>query len=259
MANFLTKLFGDKSQRDLKTVKPYLDATLAAYPAIQALDNDGLRAKTVEFKERIAKAIEAEETELKQMRDRIDAEYDMPVDEKEQLYKRIDELEKQSYDKTQKVLDEILPEAFAVVKETARRFAQNETVTVTATDHDRDLAATHPSITIEGDKAVYQNHWMAGGNEITWDMVHYDVQIIGGVVLHSGKIAEMATGEGKTLVATLPVYLNALPGKGVHVVTVNDYLAKRDSEWMGMLFEFHGLTVDCIDKHEPHSDERKRA
>ncbi len=259
MANFLTKLFGDKSQRDLKTVKPYLDATLAAYPVIQALDNDGLRAKTVEFKERIAKAIEAEETELKQMRDRIDAEYDMPVDEKEQLYKRIDELEKQSYDKTQKVLDEILPEAFAVVKETARRFAQNETVTVTATDHDRDLAATHPSITIEGDKAVYQNHWMAGGNEITWDMVHYDVQIIGGVVLHSGKIAEMATGEGKTLVATLPVYLNALPGKGVHVVTVNDYLAKRDSEWMGMLFEFHGLTVDCIDKHEPHSDERKRA
>ena len=259
MANFLTKLFGDKSQRDLKTVKPYLDATLAAYPAIQALDNDGLRAKTVEFKERIAKAIEAEETELKQMRDRIDAEYDMPVDEKEQLYKRIDELEKQSYDKTQKVLDEILPEAFAVVKETARRFAQNETVTVTATDHDRDLAATHPSISIEGDKAVYQNHWMAGGNEITWDMVHYDVQIIGGVVLHSGKIAEMATGEGKTLVATLPVYLNALPGKGVHVVTVNDYLAKRDSEWMGMLFEFHGLTVDCIDKHEPHSDERKRA
>ena len=259
MANFLTKLFGDKSQRDLKTVKPYLDATLAAYPAIQALDNDGLRAKTVEFRQRIAKAIEAEETELKQMRDRIDAEYDMPVDEKEQLYKRIEELEKQSYDKTQKVLDEILPEAFAVVKETARRFAQNETVTVTATDHDRDLAATHPSITIEGDKAVYQNHWMAGGNEITWDMVHYDVQIIGGVVLHSGKIAEMATGEGKTLVATLPVYLNALPGKGVHVVTVNDYLAKRDSEWMGMLFEFHGLTVDCIDKHEPHSDERKRA
>ena len=259
MANFLTKLFGDKSQRDLKTVKPFLDATLAAYPAIAALDNDGLRAKTVEFKERINKAREAEEAELKQLRDRIDAEYDMPVEEKENLYKRIDELEKQSYDKTQKVLDEILPEAFSVVKETAKRFAENETVTVTATEHDRDLAATHASITIEGDKALYKNHWVAGGNEITWDMVHYDVQIIGGVVLHSGKIAEMATGEGKTLVATLPVYLNALPGKGVHVVTVNDYLAKRDSEWMGMLFEFHGLTVDCIDKHEPHSDERKRA
>ncbi len=259
MANFLTKLFGNKSQRDLKVIKPFLDATLAVYPAIQALSNDALRAKTIEFKDRIAKAVEQEETELARLRTRIEEEYDMPIDEKEGLYKRIDELEKQGYDKTQKVLDDILPEAFAVVKETARRFAQNETVEVTATDHDRDLAATHPSISIEGDKAIYQNHWMAGGNEITWDMVHYDVQIIGGVVLHSGKIAEMATGEGKTLVATLPVYLNALPGKGVHVVTVNDYLAKRDSEWMGMLFEFHGLTVDCIDKHEPHSEERRRA
>ena len=259
MANFLTKLFGNKSQRDLKAVKPFLDACLAAYPAIAALDNDGLRGKTVEFRGRIAAAVESERNELQQMRARIEEEYDMPVEEKENLYKRIDELEKQEYEKTQKVLDEILPEAFAVVKETAKRFAQNETVTVTATDHDRDLAATHPSITIEGDKALYKNHWVAGGNEITWDMVHYDVQLIGGIVLHSGKIAEMATGEGKTLVATLPVYLNALPGKGVHVVTVNDYLAKRDSEWMGMLFEFHGLTVDCIDKHEPHSEERKRA
>ena len=259
MANILTTLFGNKSQRDLKTVKPYLDATLAVYPTIAALDNDQLRAKTIEFKERIRKAIDTEETELAQLRQRIEDEYDMPVDEKESLYKRIDELEKQSYDKTQKVLDDILPEAFAVVKETARRFAENEVVSVTATDHDRDLAATHASITIDGDRALYQNHWMAGGNEITWDMVHYDVQLIGGVVLHSGKIAEMATGEGKTLVATLPVYLNALPGKGVHVVTVNDYLAKRDSEWMGMLFEFHGLTVDCIDKWEPHSEERKRA
>ena len=259
MANFLTKLFGNKSQRDLKVVRPFLDATLAVYPEIEKLTNDQLRAKTIEFKERIAKTIETEENELAAMRKRIEEEYDMPVDEKESLYKRIDELEKQSYDKTQEVLDDILPEAFAVVKETAKRFAQNEVVEVTATDHDRDLAATHASITIEGDKALYQNHWMAGGNEITWDMVHYDVQIIGGVVLHSGKIAEMATGEGKTLVATLPVYLNALPGKGVHVVTVNDYLAKRDSEWMGMLFEFHGLSVDCIDKHEPHSEERRRA
>ncbi len=259
MANFLTKLFGNKSQRDLKVVRPFLDATLAVYPEIEKLTNDQLRAKTIEFKERIAKTIETEENELAAMRKRIEEEYDMPVDEKESLYKRIDELEKQSYDKTQEVLDDILPEAFAVVKETAKRFAQNEVVEVTATDHDRDLAATHASITIEGDKALYQNHWMAGGNEITWDMIHYDVQIIGGVVLHSGKIAEMATGEGKTLVATLPVYLNALPGKGVHVVTVNDYLAKRDSEWMGMLFEFHGLSVDCIDKHEPHSEERRRA
>ena len=259
MANFLTKLFGNKSQRDLKAVKPFLDACLAAYPAVASLDNDGLRAKTIEFKERIAKAVASEEEELQRLRARIEAEYDMPVEEKENLYKRIDELEKQAYEKTQTVLDEILPEAFAVVKETAKRFAQHETVVVTATDHDRDLAATHASITIEGDKAIYQNHWMAGGNEVTWDMVHDDVQLIGGIVLHSGKIAEMATGEGKTLVATLPVYLNALPGKGVHVVTVNDYLAKRDSEWMGMLFEFHGLSVDCIDKHEPHSEERKRA
>ncbi len=259
MANFLTKIFGDKKTRDLKVVKPLLDATLAVYPSIAALDNDGLRGKTIEFRQRIAKAIEAEERELAQLHQRIEDEYDMPVDEKEQLYKRIDELEKHSYEKTQKVLDEILPEAFAVVKETAKRFATNTVVEVTATDHDRDLAATHASISIDGDKAYYQNHWMAGGNEITWDMVHYDVQLIGGAVLHSGKIAEMATGEGKTLVATLPVYLNALPGKGVHVVTVNDYLAKRDSEWMGMLFEFHGLSVDCIDKWEPHSEERKRA
>ena len=259
MANFLTKLFGNKSQRDLKAVKPFLDACLAVYPTIQTLTNDQLRAKTQEFRDKIRLAVQAEETELQQLRDRIEAEYDMPVDEKEGLYKRIDELEKLSYEKTQKVLDDILPEAFSVVKETARRFTQNETVEVTATDRDRDLAATHASISIEGDKAYYKNHWMAGGNEITWDMIHYDVQLIGGVVLHSGKIAEMATGEGKTLVATLPVYLNALPGKGVHVVTVNDYLAKRDSEWMGMLFEFHGLVVDCIDKHEPHSPERRAA
>ena len=260
MASFLSKLFGSKSQRDLKEVNPFLDATLKVYPAIKELTNDQLRAKTIEFKERIKNEIQEEETELSQLRKRIEEEYDMPVDEKEQLYKRIDELEKTSYDKTQAVLNDILPEAFAVVKETARRFAENDEVVVTANDHDRDLSATRESVNIDDEgMAHYKNQWMAGGNMIKWDMVHYDVQLIGGVVLHSGKIAEMATGEGKTLVATLPVYLNALPGKGVHVVTVNDYLAKRDSEWMGMLFEFHGLTVDCIDKHEPHSDERKRA
>ena len=264
MANFLSKLFGTKSDRDLKEVKPFLDATLKINPEIQKLDNDQLRAKTIEFKERIRKEVEAEENELSTLRQRIEEEYDMPVAEKEEIYKRIDKLEKESYDKTQKVLNEILPEAFSVVKETARRFAENSEVVVTATDHDRELAVKRDSVNIvtgpDGqDKAVYKNQWMAGGNMITWDMVHYDVQLIGGVVLHSGKIAEMATGEGKTLVATLPVYLNALPGKGVHVVTVNDYLAKRDSEWMGMLFEFHGLTVDCIDKHEPHSEERKAA
>ena len=264
MANFLSKLFGTKSDRDLKEVKPFLDAILKIYPEIQKLDNDQLRAKTIEFKERIRKEVEAEENELASLRQRIEEEYDMPVTEKEELYKRIDKLEKESYDKTQKVLNEILPEAFSVVKETARRFAENSEVVVTATDHDRELAVKRDNVNIvtgpDGqDKAVFKNQWMAGGNMITWDMVHYDVQLIGGVVLHSGKIAEMATGEGKTLVATLPVYLNALPGKGVHVVTVNDYLAKRDSDWMGMLFEFHGLKVDCIDKHEPHSEERKAA
>ena len=259
MANFLSKLFGNKSQRDLKEVRPYLDAALAVYPEIQALSNDALRAKTVEFRERIAQTVSEEEQELATLKARIEEEYEMPVSEKEEIYKRIEVLEKDSYDKTQAVLNEILPEAFAVVKETARRFAENKEVEVTANDHDRDLSATRESVNIRGDKAYYSNSWMAGGNMITWDMVHYDVQLIGGIVLHNGKIAEMATGEGKTLVATLPVYLNALPGKGVHVVTVNDYLAKRDSEWMGMLFEFHGLTVDCIDKYEPHSEERKAA
>jgi preprotein translocase subunit SecA len=259
MFEFINKLFGNKSMRDLKEIQPYLDATLAVYPSIKALSNDELRAKTIEFKETIHKEIESEENELVELRKRIEEEYDMPVSEKEGIYKRIDELEKISYDKTQKILDEILPEAFAVMKETARRFYENAEVEVTATDHDRDLAARMDNVNIRGDKAYFKNQWMAGGNLITWDMVHYDVQIIGGVVLHKGKIAEMATGEGKTLVATLPVYLNALPGKGVHVVTVNDYLAKRDSEWMGMLFEFHGLKVDCIDKYEPHSDERKAA
>ena len=260
MANFLSRLFGNKSQRDLKEVRPFLDATLAVYPDIQRLDNDNLRAKTAEFKKRIQDEINEEEKELSALRKRIEEEYDMPVDEKETIYKRIDELEKTSYDKTQKVLNDILPEAFAVVKETARRFAENTEVVVTANDHDRDLSAKRDNVDIDdAGKAHYKNSWMAGGNMITWDMVHYDVQLIGGVVLHSGKIAEMATGEGKTLVATLPVYLNALPGKGVHVVTVNDYLAKRDSEWMGMLFEFHGLKVDCIDKYEPHSEERKAA
>ncbi|MBR3829247.1 MAG: preprotein translocase subunit SecA, partial [Bacteroidales bacterium] len=260
MANFLSKLFGSKSQRDLKEVNPFLKATLEVYPAIKELTNDQLRAKTIEFKSRIQDKIKEEEEELASLRKRIEDEYDMPVDEKEQIYKRIDDLEKASYDKTQDILNEILPEAFAVVKDTARRFAENDEVIVTANDHDRDLSASRESVYIDDQgMAHYKNQWMAGGNMIKWDMVHYDVQLIGGVVLHSGKIAEMATGEGKTLVATLPVYLNALPGKGVRVVTVNDYLAKRDSEWMGMLFEFHGLTVDCIDKHEPHSEERKRA
>ncbi|MBR0076940.1 MAG: hypothetical protein IJP72_00900, partial [Bacteroidales bacterium] len=259
MANFLTKLFGTKSDRDLKQLVPIKDLVLEAYETIKNLSNDELRGKTDEFKQLIHEAVKDDEARIAEIKHTLDTNYGMPVAEKEQLYKEMEKLEKESYDLTQKVLDQILPEAFAVMKETARRFKDNETVVVTANQHDRDLAARRECVTVEGDKAIYQHTWSAGGNMITWDMCHYDVQLIGGTVLHQGKIAEMATGEGKTLVATLPVYLNALPGKGVHVVTVNDYLAKRDSEWMGLLYEFHGLTTDCIDKHEPNSEERRRA
>ncbi len=256
---FLSALFGNKSQRDLKEINPFVEASLQIYPSIEKLSNDELRAKTIEFKETIQSRVASQENEIKDLKHQMETNYDMDVMEKEQFYERIDKLEKEIYEETQTVLNEILPEAFAVVKETARRFAENEEVKVTATDFDRDLAATRDSVNVRGEYAFYSNTWSAGGNMITWDMIHYDVQLIGGTVLHQGKIAEMATGEGKTLVATLPVYLNALPGKGVHVVTVNDYLAKRDSEWMGMIFEFHGLKVDCIDKHEPNSHDRRNA
>ncbi|MBQ7550279.1 MAG: hypothetical protein IJT04_01965 [Bacteroidales bacterium] len=259
MANFLTKIFGTKSDRDLKHLEPIKDKVLEAYETIKNLSNDGLRAKTVEFKEIIHEAVKEDETRISEIKKQLDENYSMEVSEKESLYKEMEHLEKKAYDKTQEVLDEILPEAFAVMKETARRFKDNEIVEVTATQMDRDIAARRNCIEINGDKALYHNTWSAGGNMIKWDMCHYDVQLIGGTVLHQGKIAEMATGEGKTLVATLPVYLNALPGKGVHVVTVNDYLAKRDSEWMGLLYEFHGLKVDCIDNHEPNSEERRQA
>ena len=259
MANFLTKLFGTKADRDMKELQPLLKKTLAAYETIKDLSIDDLRHKTEEFREKIRTATQAEEDRLAELRAYLETNYDIPVEEKENTYKEIEKLEEKVYSTTQDILNEIQPEAFAVMKETARRFKENETIVVTATQHDRDLAAKRECVTIEGDKAIYQNQWMAGGNMIQWDMCHYDVQLIGGIVLHQGKIAEMATGEGKTLVATLPVYLNALPGKGVHVVTVNDYLAKRDSEWMGLLYEFLGLTVDCIDKYEPNSDDRRRA
>ncbi len=259
MANFLTKLFGTKADRDMKELKPKLNRALEAYETIKDLSTDDLRHKTVEFREKIRKATEVEENRLTEIRDYLDNNYDLPIEEKQDLYKEVEKLEDKVYNTTQDVLNEILPEAFSVMKEAARRFKDNEIIEVKATDLDRDLAATHDGIEIDGDIARYRNTWSAGGNMITWDMCHYDVQLIGGIVLHEGKIAEMATGEGKTLVATLPVYLNALPGKGVHVVTVNDYLAKRDSEWMGRLYEFLGLTVDCIDKHEPNSDERRRA
>jgi len=261
MLNFLFKKFagGTKSDRDIKSIMPVIEQSKKEYEKIKLLDNDGLRDMTLDFKKRIAESIKEEEAQIQAIRNRLDTEYDMDIDEKEALYKELDAIEKQAYEKTQASLNQILPEAFSVVKETARRFKENETVVVTATEFDRDLAAVKGNVNIIEDKAYWDNRWMAGGNMITWDMVHYDVQLIGGMVLHQGKISEMATGEGKTLVATLAVYLNALPGKGVHVVTVNDYLAKRDSEWMGVLFEFHGLRVDCIDKHEPNSEERRRA
>lgn len=246
MANFLSSLFGNKSQRDLKELKPILESCLKAYPNISKLSNDELREKTQEFKNKISSTISQEEAVVNQIRERLDTEFDMPVPEKQSLYTELEDLEKKIYDKTQEVLNQILPEAFSVVKETAKRFTENKKIEVTANEYDRDLAARKDNVNIVGDKAFYDNTWMAGGNAVTWDMIHYDVQLIGGAVLHQGKIAEMATGEGKTLVATLPLYLNALPGKGVHVVTVNDYLAKRDSEWMGMLFEFHGLRLIAL-------------
>ncbi|MDP4280786.1 MAG: preprotein translocase subunit SecA [Bacteroidota bacterium] len=258
MIDILKKILGSKSQRDIKELSPRVEEIREAYEKIRVLDNDGLRAKTLEFKQRIKDHIAAKESEIDEMKARLNAE-DIEIEEKENLYTQLDKLEKESYELSQEILNEILPEAFSVMKDTARRFFENEWVEVTATDMDRDLAARKNNVVIEGDKARYHNSWLAGGNMIHWDMVHYDCQLMGGVVLHQGKIAEMATGEGKTLVATLPVYLNALPGKGVHIVTVNDYLAKRDSEWMGVLYEFHGLKVDCIDRHEPNSEERRKA
>lgn len=259
MANFLTKLFGSKADRDNKELKPFLEKTLAVYETIKDFSNDELRSKTIEFKSKIAASIAKEESRISEIKEYLDTHYDIDIEEKETLYKEMETLEKKAYQITQDVLDEILPEAYAVIKETAKRFKDNEVVEVTATDRDRDIAAYRDCVEIRDNKAYYNSSWSAGGNVIKWDMCHYDVQIIGGTVLHQGKIAEMGTGEGKTLVATLPVYLNALPGKGVHVVTVNDYLAKRDSEWMGLIFEFHGLSVDCIDKHQPNSDERRDA
>ncbi|MCX6287476.1 MAG: preprotein translocase subunit SecA [Bacteroidetes bacterium] len=258
MIDLFKKLLGSKSARDIKTINPQVDVALEFGEASREISNDQLRAKTLEFKKRILDRISEKQKEISDLRVRINSD-DIPIDAKEDLYKELDRLEKDEYDLIQDELKVILPEAFAVMKETARRFVENEWVEVTATEMDRDLATRRASIEISGDIARYRTSWTAGGNTIRWDMVHYDCQLIGGVVLHEGKIAEMATGEGKTLVATLPVYLNALPGRGVHLVTVNDYLARRDSEWMGTLFEFHGLKVDCIDKHEPNSNARRDA
>ncbi len=259
MLSFIKKIFGDKASRDLKAIEPVLDSVLKAYEHISTLSNDELRAKSHTFREKIQERIANETKEITVIQAQIEEDPDMSNNDKEKLYAEIDKLEKQQYEKTEEVLNEILPEAFAVMKAVAKRFNDNEFIEVTATEMDRNIAAIHDYVNIEGDKAIYSNSWSAGGNIIKWDMVHYDVQFIGGIVLHQGKIAEMATGEGKTLVATLPVYLNALAGKGVHVVTVNDYLAKRDSEWMGVIYEFLGLSVDCIDKHEPNSTARRNA
>ena len=253
---FLSKLFGNKSTRDMKLIQPWVEKVKAAYPAIQALDDDALRAKTKELQEKIQSSANDLKEKIAALKAKVE---DTPIEDREVIFNQIDKLEKEVLERYEVALNEALPDAFAIVKDTARRFAENEEIAVTANDFDRELAAKHDFVRIEGDKAIYQNHWMAGGNDLKWNMVHYDVQLFGGVVLHQGKIAEMATGEGKTLVATLPVFLNALTGNGVHVVTVNDYLAKRDSEWMGPLYMFHGLSVDCIDKHQPNSEARRRA
>ena len=250
-------LFGNKATRDMKEIKPWVDKVKAVYPEISKLSNDELRTKTQELRKYIFDSAAEERNKIEELKATIET---IELEERETVFVQIDKLDKEVLDKYEKALDDVLPEAFAIVKDTARRFNENEEIIVTASDFDRKLASKGKDfLTIDGDKAIWRNHWLAGGNEITWNMVHYDVQLFGGVVLHKGKIAEMATGEGKTLVATLPVFLNALTGNGVHVVTVNDYLSKRDSEWMGPLYQFHGLSVDCIDKYQPNSDARREA
>lgn len=255
--DILSKWFGNKAQRDMRDIRPYVEKVEVIYPAIGKLTNDELRARTLDIRGRIQAYVSAEKSKIQELKSQIEGQ---EIEEREKTYNEIDRLEKLALDKYEEVLEEVLPEVFAIVKDTARRFSESETIEVTASELDRELAASgHDFLSIEGDKAIYKNHWTAGGNDLTWNMVHYNVQLFGGVVLHKGKIAEMATGEGKTLVATLPVFLNALTGNGVHVITVNDYLSKRDSEWMGPLYMFHGLTVDCIDKHLPNSPERRKA
>jgi preprotein translocase subunit SecA len=258
MLALISKLFGSKSNRDIKLIQPLVEKTKEEYAKLSALSNDELRQKTLDFKVRIKEYLAEIDVEIAEVKAKAESE-DLPINEKTALYDQLDKLQKDRDAELEKVLIEILPEAFAVMKDTARRFTENKTIEVSATQADRELAARKKNVVINGDKATHHNTWLAAGTEVTWNMVHYDVQLIGGIVLHQGKIAEMATGEGKTLVGTLPAYLNALSGQGVHIVTVNDYLARRDSEWNGPLFEFHGLTVDCIDKHQPNSEERRKA
>src|ERR1700730_4617506 len=246
MLDFISKLFGNKSERDVKSLLPLVEKVKAEFAKLGDISNDELRAKTIAFKEIISQDLAEIDSEIQSIKDRTENNPDIEVNEKVALYTELDKLEKDRNKELEVVLMKILPEAFAVVKETARRFKENKTLEVTATQFDRDLAARKSNVLIKGDKAIHHNTWLAAGNEVTWDMVHYDVQLIGGIVLHQGKIAEMATGEGKTLVATLPAYLNALAGQGVHIVTVNDYLARRDSEWMGRIYRFLGMTVGVI-------------
>lgn len=259
MLTFLKKFFGTKSEKDIKSIQPLVDQALEIYPTLAKLSHDEIRARVTALKQKIQDAIKTEQSEINDIKARVEKEFDMDIDTKESLYKEIDELEKEITKKIEEVLNEILPEAYAILKDTSRRFSENEELLVSANDFDAKIAKTHKNVEIRGNQAVWKNKWIAAGNEVSWNMVHYDVQLIGGTVLHQGKIAEMATGEGKTLVSTLPVFLNALSGRGVHVVTVNNYLAKRDSEWNAPLFQFHGLSVDCIDKHEPNTEERRQA
>ncbi len=263
MLDFITKtvskIFGSKSEKDIKEVTPLVEKTKEEFAKLSSISNDELRGKTVQFKQRISEYLSDIARKIAENKAEVDANPDMDPDDKEKIYKEVDRLEKEHDNKLEEILLELLPEAFAVVKETAKRFFENKTIIATATDLDRDLSIKHQNIQISGSQVTYLNQWMAAGNMVTWDMIHYDVQLIGGMVLHQGKIAEMGTGEGKTLVATLPSYLNALGGKGVHIVTVNDYLARRDSEWIGPILQFLGITVDCIDKYQPHSPERRKA
>jgi preprotein translocase subunit SecA len=258
MLALISKLFGSKSNRDIKLIQPLVEKTKEEFAKLSSVSNDELRQKTLDFKIRIQEFLAEIDVEIAEVKAKAESE-DLPMNEKTALYDQLDKLQKDRDAELEQVLMEILPEAFAVMKDTARRFTENKTIEVTATQADRELAARKKNVIIQGDKAIHHNSWLAAGTEVTWNMIHYDVQLIGGIVLHQGKIAEMATGEGKTLVGTLPAYLNALSGQGVHIVTVNDYLARRDSEWNGPLFEFHGLTVDCIDKHQPNSEERRKA
>ena len=259
LVNGIQKLFGNKADKDVKGLEPFVGKINSEFIKLENLSNDELRSKTISFKNQVSDYLSDIDQKIADLKSEIDNSSAHEIDLREDAYEKIDSLEKDRDEKLENILNQILPEAFAVVKETARRFTENDKITAKATDYDRDLAATKPHININNDEVIYDTTWEAAGQEVTWNMIHYDVQLIGGVVLHQGKIAEMQTGEGKTLVSTLPAYLNALGQRGVHIVTVNDYLARRDAEWNAPIFQFHGLRVDCLDYYRPHSEERKKA